>query len=87
MLGVGFADASSVIVGNMIGANRVGFAWHYAQIISAMTLVSAFALPYFLFYYLEMIADQFIHEPYLRAMLIELLPLIFICFIFDSMQI
>ena len=30
MLGVGFADASSVIVGNMIGANRVGFAWHYA---------------------------------------------------------
>ena len=30
MLGSGFSDASSVIVGNMIGANRVGFAWHYA---------------------------------------------------------
>ena len=30
MFGVGFSDASSVIVGNMIGANRVGFAWHYA---------------------------------------------------------
>ncbi len=30
MFGVGFADASSAIVGNMIGANRVGYAWHYA---------------------------------------------------------
>lgn len=30
MFGVGFSDASSVIVGNMIGANRVGYAWHYA---------------------------------------------------------
>ena len=52
-----------------------------------MTLVSAFALPYFLLYYSELIADKFIHEPYLRVMLIELLPLLFICFIFDSMQV
>ena len=56
-LGVGFSDASSVIVGNMIGANRVGYAWHYAQIISAMTLVIAFAFPYLLFCNLELIAN------------------------------
>ena len=44
MIGEGMQEASSVIVGNMIGANRVGFAWHYAQVLSAMTMVFAFLI-------------------------------------------
>ena len=47
----------------------------------------SFVMPYILFCYVESIAGWFIQEPYLKAMLMELLPLIFICFIFDSMQI
>ena len=30
MFGSGLQEASSSLIGNMIGANKVGFAWHYA---------------------------------------------------------
>lgn len=41
MFGSGLQEASSSLIGNMIGANKVGLAWHYAQILSAFTVIFA----------------------------------------------
>ena len=77
-------ETSSILVGNMIGANRVGFAWHYAQVISAMTMITAFLIELPLFLNIDMIAALFTNDPILQNMLIEVLPVVFICFFFDA---
>ena len=84
MFGEGMQETSSILVGNMIGANRVGFAWHYAQVISAMTMITAFLIELPLFLNIDMIAELFTNDPILQNMLIEVLPVVFICFFFDA---
>ena len=68
----------------MIGANRVGFAWHYAQVLSAMTMVFAFLIELPLFMNIDKIAAEFTDDPILQNMLIEVLPIVFISFFFDA---
>ena len=68
----------------MIGANRVGFAWHYAQVLSAMTMIVAFFIGVLLFMNIDKIAAEFTDDLTLQNMLIEVLPIIFICFFFDA---
>ena len=65
MFGEGMQETSSILVGNMIGANRVGFAWHYAQVISAMTMITAFLIELPLFLNIDMIAELFTNDPIL----------------------
>ena len=84
MFGEGMQEASSALVGNMIGANRVGFAWHYAQVLSAMTMIFAFLIELPLFMNIDMIAAEFTDDPILQNMLIEVLPIVFISFFFDA---
>ena len=84
MFGEGMQEASSTLVGNMIGANRVGFAWHYAQVLSAMTMIVAFFIGVLLFMNIDKIAAEFTDDLTLQNMLIEVLPIIFICFFFDA---
>ena len=84
MFGEGMQEASSILVGNMIGANRVGFAWHYAQVISTMTMIFAFLIELPLFMNIDMIAAEFTDDPILQNMLIEVLPIVFISFFFDA---
>ena len=70
----------------MIGANRVWFAWHYAQILSAMTtfFTIVFMIPLFLF--IHEIADIFTEDQTVKSLLIQVMPVVFICFFFDSLQ-
>ena len=68
----------------MIGANRVGFAWHYAQTFSAMTMIFAGLLELPLFMNIDKIATWFTSDPILQNMLIEVLPVVFISFFFDA---
>ena len=84
MFGEGMQEASSALVGNMIGANRVGFAWHYAQVLSAMTMAFAALIAVPLFINVDKIAAEFTSDPILQNMLIEVLPIIFISFFFDA---
>ena len=84
MLTQGLQEASSALVGNMIGANRVGFAWHYAQVLSAMTMIFAFFIELPLFMNIDRIAAEFTDDPILQNMLIEVLPIVFISFFFDA---
>ena len=84
MLTQGLQEASSALVGNMIGANRVGFAWHYAQTFSAMTMIFAFLLELPLFMNIDKIASWFTSDPVLQNMMIEVLPVVFISFFFDA---
>ena len=86
MFGEGMQEATSALVGNMIGANRVGFAWHYAQVLSAMTMIFAFLFELPLFINIDKIASLFTTDPILQNMLIEVLPVIFICYFFDAVQ-
>ena len=53
MFGAGFAEASSTIIGNMIGANRVGFAWHYKDVMYALSIFFTLIAQVPLFAYLE----------------------------------
>ena len=86
MVGAGWQEASSTLVGNMIGANKVGFAWHYAQVMSSLTIVLTILLQLPLFLYMEQIADLFTTDPELKELLMQVLPVVFICFFFDAMQ-
>ena len=56
MFGQGFSEASSSLIGNMIGANRVWFAWHYAQILSALTIIFTIVFMVPIFFYINEIA-------------------------------
>ena len=84
MFGEGMQEASGILVGNMIGANRVGFAWHYAQVISTLTIIFAFLIEVPLFMNIDKIATFFSNDPIIQNMLVEVLPVVFICFFFDA---
>ena len=83
MFGAGFQEASSALIGNMIGANRVGFAWHYAQVLSALSIVLTIVFLVPLFIYMHEIAHVFTREPETKKLLMQVLPVVFICFFFD----
>lgn len=85
MFGSGLQEASSSLIGNMIGANKVGLAWHYAQLLSAITILFATASQVPLFFYLEDIANVLTKEKKVKDLLVGVLPLIFICFFFDAL--
>ena len=70
----------------MIGANRVGFAWHYAQVMSALSIILTILFQVPLFVYMHEIANVFTRDPETRQMLITVLPVVFICFFFDVVQ-
>jgi len=86
MFGSGLQEASSSLIGNMIGANKVGLAWHYAQILSVFTILFALASQVPLFFYLDDIVNVFTKEEKVKDLLVAVLPLIFICFFFDAVQ-
>lgn len=86
MFGAGFQEASSSLIGNMIGANRVGFAWHYAQVMSALSIVFCIMFQIPLFMYMHKIASVFTREPSTLYLLEQVLPIVFICFFFDVIQ-
>ena len=66
MFGAGFQEASSSLIGNMIGANRVGFAWHYAQVMSALSIILTILFQVPLFVYMHEIANVFTRDPSTR---------------------
>ena len=86
MFGSGFQEASSSLIGNMIGANRVGFAWHYAQVLSALSIVLTIIFLVPLFVYMHEIAHVFTRDPDTKNLLMQVLPVVFICFFFDVVQ-
>ena len=86
MFGSGFQEASSSLIGNMIGANRVGFAWHYAQVLSALSIILTIVFLVPLFIWMHEIAHVFTHEPDTKKLLMQVLPVVFICFFFDVVQ-
>ena len=86
MFGAGFQEASSSLIGNMIGANRVGLAWHYGQVMSALSIILCIICQVPLFMYMNKIAKVFTREPQTLHLLEQVLPIIFICFFFDVIQ-
>lgn len=86
MVGAGFAESSSALIGNMIGANRVGFAWHYAQVLSGYVVIVALLFQFPLFFYLKEISFFLSKDEEVRRLLLEVLPLVNICFFFDAIQ-
>ena len=70
MFGSGLQEASSSLIGNMIGANRVGLAWHYGQLLSAITVIIAITSLVPLFFYLEDIANVFTKEKKVKDLLV-----------------
>ena len=86
MIGLGFQEASVSLVGNMIGANRVGYAWHYAQVMTPLSIVMTFTFMYPLFAFIDEIALLFTDGSELKDKLMDVLPILFICFFFDVLQ-
>ena len=70
MFGSGLQEASSSLIGNMIGANRVGLAWHYGHVLSAITVIIAITSLVPLFFYLEDIANVFTKEKKVKDLLV-----------------
>ena len=70
MFGAGMQEASSSLIGNMIGANKVGFAWHYAQVMSSLTIVMTILCQVPLFVFMEEIADLFTSDPEIKSLLL-----------------
>ena len=67
----------------MIGANKVGFAWHYAQVLSGFSIIVTIVCQVPLFVYMHPIANMFVHDPETKKILLQVLPIVFICFFFD----
>ena len=70
----------------MIGANKVGFASHYAQVLSGISIVLTILCQVPLFVYMHDIANVFTHDPITKSLLLQVLPIVFICFFFDVVQ-
>lgn len=70
----------------MIGANKVGFAWHYAQVMSGLSIVLTILFQVPLFLYMHDIAKVFTLDPSTRQLLVQVLPVVFISFFFDVVQ-
>ena len=92
MVGAGFQEASSSLIGNLIGANLPGYAWHYSHMITAITIVTIVSLQIVLFYHSDQIVDLFIisdasgGSESTKALFREVLPLVIISFFFDAFQ-
>ena len=84
MFGAGMQEASSSLIGNMIGANKVGFAWHYAQVMSSLTIILTILCQVPLFMYMEEIADLFTSDTSTKALLLQVLPVVNLTFFFDA---
>lgn len=84
MVGAAFLETSGTLIGNMIGANRVGFAWHYAQVLSAYVVIVALFAQIPLFYCLQDISYLLTKDEAVRKILLDVLPLVNICFFFDA---
>ena len=84
--GEGFSESSSSLIGNMIGANRVGYAWHYAQAMTPLSILMTILVLIPLFNNMHEMADLFTSEPGMRELLMQVLPILLICFFFDVLQ-
>ena len=91
MISKGLSDASSSLIGNSMGNPDMHYgttrAWRFASIISMTTIVYAMtALITLIFFTNEIISMMFVQNSKVKELTHEIMPIVFISFVMESMQ-
>ena len=91
MISKGLSDASSSLIGNSMGNPDMHYgttrAWRFASIISMTTIVYAMtALIILIFFTNEIISTIFVQNSKVKELTHEIMPIVFISFVMESLQ-
>ena len=69
-----------------VGEYSTKMAWRYASMISSLTLLLTISVQVPLFMFMEEISELFMSDPEVQNLLLQVMPIVFICFFFEAFQ-